>query len=99
MNYNKKDIINYIKKKTKINIKNISLIINFFLKIIILYTKKNKIIKIKNFGKFFTKKTKIKKWTNPINKKIYTIYSKKILKFKTSTIFKKKINQLHSLKK
>ncbi len=94
MNYNKKDIVNYIKKRSKISKKNINLIIDIFLKNIIYYIKNKKIIKIKNFGIFFLKKTQKKKWIHPKNKKLYIIYPQKKLKFKISKIFKKKINKL-----
>ncbi len=99
MHYNKNNIINYIKKNNKINKKKINIIVNSFFNKIISYVKKKKIIKIKNFGKFYTKKTQIKKWINPKNKKTYIIYPKKILKLKISKIFKKKINKLNFLKK
>ncbi len=92
MNYNKNDIINYIKKKKNISKKKINIVINTFIKKIIFYIKKKKIIKIKNFGKFYTKKNKKKIWINPKNKEKKIILSKKILRLKISKIFKKKIN-------
>ncbi len=94
MNYNKNDIINYIKKKSKISKKKINIIITIFLKKIIFYLKNKKNIKIKNFGKFYIKKNKKKIWIHPKNKKKNIILSKKILRFKISKIFKKQLNNI-----
>ncbi len=93
INYNKNDIINYIKKKRNISKKKISIVINMFFKNILYFLKKKYIIKIKNFGKFFLKKIKKKIWFNPKNKKKYKIPSKKIIRFKSSNKFKNKINK------
>ncbi len=95
MNYNKNDIINYIYKKKIINKKKINIIIKLFFKKIIYFLKKKYIIKIKNFGKFFLKKIKKKIWINPNKKNKNYIPSKKIIRFKYSKKFKKKINKFN----
>ncbi len=93
MNYNKKDILNYINNLTKINKKTIKIIINIFFKEIsyLLINKKN--IKINGFGKFIIKKKNSKKWKNPITKKKIHISSKKSIVFVASKKFKKFIKK------
>ncbi len=94
MNYNKNDILNYIKKNTKIKKKKINNIINNFFIEIYNYLKNNNIIKIYGLGQFLISKRKGKKWKNPITKKIFYIPSKKIIKFKVSNKLKKEINKI-----
>ncbi len=94
INYNKNDIINYIKKKENISKKKINIVINTFFKKILYFLKKKYSIKIKNFGKFFLKKIKKKLWFHPKNKKKYKIPSKKIIRFKYSNNFKNEINKI-----
>ncbi len=91
MNYNKKDIINYINNYTKITKKKINFILNIFFKKIIFYLKKKINIKIKKLGKFIIKNKKNIKWKNPITKKYFIIPKKKIIKFNPSWVIKKNI--------
>ncbi len=93
MNYNKKDILNYINSLTKIKKKTIKIIINVFFKEIsyLLINKKN--IKINGFGKFIIKKKNPKKWKNPLTKKNIYITSKKSIIFIASKKFKKFIKK------
>ncbi len=93
MNYNKKDILNYIKKKSKIKKKHINIIIDNFFKLIYISLKKNNIVKINGFGKFLTWKKKKYIWINPKTKKKILIKKKKKIKFIISKKLKKNINK------
>ena len=69
-----------------------SKIINDVIQILINILKSEKIIRLKNFGIFFSQKKKQRIGRNPKNKKEYNISERQVVVFKISNNLKKKIN-------
>ena len=92
-NFTRKDLSNKIYKNVGFS-KNLSLKIvdNFFESIILEIIKSNK-IKISSFGTFSILNKKERMGRNPKTGVEKKIFSRKVVKFKSSLPFKKKINQ------
>ena len=91
-NLTKKDIVNSIYMQIGFSKKILDLILEDFLKIIIDNLKKNKKIKISNFGTFEIRFKKKRKGRNPKTKEIKVISARNVVLFKPSKDFKKYIN-------
>ena len=92
-NFTRKDLSNKIHKNVGFS-KNLSLKIvdDFFESIILAIIKSNK-IKISSFGTFSVLNKKERMGRNPKTGAQAKIFSRKVVKFKPSLSFKKKINQ------
>jgi len=92
-NFTRKDLSNKIHKNVGFS-KNLSLKIvdDFFESIILAIIKSNK-IKISSFGTFSILNKKERMGRNPKTGVEKKIFSRKVVKFKSSLYFKKKINQ------
>ena len=92
-NFTRKDLSNKIHKNIGFS-KNLSLKIvdDFFESIILAIIKSNK-IKISSFGTFSILNKKERMGRNPKTGVQAKIFSRKVVKFKPSSYFKKKINQ------
>ena len=92
-NFTRKDLSNKIYKNVGFS-KNLSLKIvdDFFESIILAIIKSNK-IKISSFGTFSILNKKERMGRNPKTGVEKKIFSRKVVKFKSSLLFKKKINQ------
>ena len=92
-NFTRKDLSNKIHKNVGFS-KNLSMKIvdDFFESIILSIIKSNK-IKISSFGTFITVNKKERMGRNPKTGVEAKIFSRKVVKFKPSLSFKKKINQ------
>ena len=91
-NLTKKDIVNSIYMQIGFSKKILDLILEDFLKIIIDNLKKNKKIKISNFGTFEIRFKKKREARNPKPKEIKVISARNVVLFKPSKDFKKYIN-------
>ena len=91
-NFTRKDLTNVIYKNLGFS-KNLSskIIDNFFESIILEIIKSNK-IKITSFGTFKVSNKKERIGRNPKTREEAKITSRKVIKFKPSSFFKKKIN-------
>tara|TARA_B100002003_G_scaffold198090_1_gene188651 strand:+ start:142 stop:444 length:303 start_codon:yes stop_codon:yes gene_type:complete len=92
-NFTRKDLSNKIHRNVGFS-KNLSLKIvdDFFESIILAIIKSNK-IKISSFGTFSILNKKERMGRNPKTGVEKKIFSRKVVKFKSSLLFKKKINQ------
>ena len=92
-NFTRKDLSNKIHKNVGFS-KNLSMKIvdDFFESIILSIIKSNK-IKISSFGTFITVNKKERMGRNPKTGVQVKIFSRKVVKFRPSLSFKKKINQ------
>jgi integration host factor subunit alpha len=91
-NIKKKDIVKSISLTTGIPYAYSTKIVNNIINILIKDLKKNRKIKIKNFGSFELKNKTKRTGRNPKNNQIYEILERTIVSFKTSERLKKKIN-------
>ena len=92
-NFTRKDLSNKIHKNVGFS-KNLSLkIVDDFFESIILDIIKSNIIKISSFGTFSVLNKKERMGRNPKTGIQAKIFSRKVVKFKPSLSFKKKINQ------
>ena len=93
INLTKKDIINSIYMQLGFSKKILEVIFDDMLNIIVENIKKNKKIKISNFGTFELRHKKQRKGRNPKTKEIKTISARNVILFKPSKEFKKYINR------
>ena len=91
-NLKKKHISSIINKKVGIPSLYAERLINDLFSILIENLKKDKILKIKNFGTFKILNKKKRMGRNPKNNKTYEITERKVSIFKTSDYLKKRIN-------
>ena len=92
-NFTRKDLSNKIHKNVGFS-KNLSLkIVDDFFESIILEIIKSHKIKISSFGTFSILNKKERMGRNPKTGVKKKIFSRKVVKFKSSLLFKKKINQ------
>ena len=91
-NFNKKSLTNKIYKETGFSKNFLSNFIDNFFENIILEIIKNKKLKISEFGTFKILNKKERIGRNPKTKEQAIISSRKVINFKASSIFKKKIN-------
>ena len=92
INLTKKDIINSIYMKLGFSKKVLDTILDDILYIIIENLKKNKKVKISNFGTFELRKKKEREGRNPKTKEKKFISARNVVLFKASKDFKKFIN-------
>ena len=95
INLKKIDISKNIYKQIGLPVNYSEKILDDFIQIIIETLISKKEINIKNFGKFILKNKTKRVGRNPKNNKIYQINKRNVVIFKTSKIFKKKINFSH----
>tara|TARA_B100000700_G_scaffold282191_1_gene333528 strand:+ start:259 stop:576 length:318 start_codon:yes stop_codon:yes gene_type:complete len=95
INLKKIDISKNIYKQIGLPVNYSEKILDDFIQIIIETLISKKEINIKNFGKFILKNKMKRVGRNPKNNKIYQINKRNVVIFKTSKIFKKKINFSH----
>jgi integration host factor subunit alpha len=91
-NFKKKDIIKSIFLSTGIPYAYSTKIVNNIIKILILDLKKNKKVKIKNFGNFKVQNKKKRIGRNPKNNQTHEISKRTIISFNSSESLKKRIN-------
>ena len=92
INLTKKDIINSIYMQLGFSKKILDTILSDILYIIIENLKKNKKVKISNFGTFEIRKKKEREGRNPKTKEKKFISARNVILFKASKDFKKFIN-------
>ena len=92
INLTKKDIINSIYMQIGFSKKILDTILDDILFIIIENLKKNKKVKISNFGTFEIRRKKKREGRNPKTKEKKYISARNVVLFKASTDFKKFIN-------
>ena len=92
INLTKKDIINSIYMQIGFSKKILDTILDDILFIIIENLKKNKKVKISNFGTFQIRKKKEREGRNPKTKEKKNISARNVVLFKASKDFKKFIN-------
>ena len=90
----KSEIINNLIHESKLNKKEVSYIIDSFLKKIIESTKNNDHVEIRGFGTFYKGEKKARKIHSPIAGKTLDVPSKDILKFKASKITEREFNNI-----
>tara|TARA_B100000989_G_scaffold20294_1_gene13361 strand:- start:1597 stop:1896 length:300 start_codon:yes stop_codon:yes gene_type:complete len=92
INLTKKDIINSIYMQLGFSKKILDVILNDILESIIENLKKNKKVKISNFGTFQIRHKKQRQGRNPKTKEIKIISERDVVLFKPSKDFKKFVN-------
>ena len=92
INLTKKDIINSIYMQLGFSKKILDVILNDILEGIIENLKKNKKVKISNFGTFQIRHKKQRQGRNPMTKEIKIISERDVVLFKPSKEFKKFVN-------
>ena len=92
-NLTKKDIVNSIYMQLGFSKKILDVILEDILDIIVSSLKKNKKVKISNFGTFEVRYKKERKGRNPKTKEIKIITARNVVLFKPSKDFKEFINQ------
>ena len=92
INLTKKDIINSIYMQLGFSKKILDVILNDILEGIIENLKKNKKVKISNFGTFQIRHKKQRQGRNPMTKEIKIISERDVVLFKPSKDFKKFVN-------
>ena len=92
-NLTKKDIVNSIYMQLGFSKKILDVILEDILDIIVSSLKKNKKVKISNFGTFEIRYKKERKGRNPKTKEIKIISARNVVLFKASKDFKEFINQ------
>ena len=93
INLTKKDIVNSVYMQLGLSKKVLEVILDDILKIIFDNLKKNKKVKISNFGTFQIRFKKERIGRNPKTNQIKKITSRNVVLFKPSKDFKKFINQ------
>ena len=91
-NLTKKDIVNSLYMKLGLSKRILDLILQDTLNIIIENLKKNKKVKISNFGTFHLCHKKKREGRNPKTKELKVISARNVVLFKASKDFKKIIN-------
>ena len=91
-NFTRKDLSNSIFKELGFSKNFSSTIVDDFFEILILHLVKFRKIKISSFGTFEVINKKERIGRNPKTKEVAKITSRKVVKFRPSSIFKKKIN-------
>jgi nucleoid DNA-binding protein len=91
MSLGKKDIVKNISSKTHVNLDTSSKLLNKFLELVVIKSKKN-IIKISNFGVFYIHQSPIRMGRNPITKEVFQIPKIRKVVFKASNKIKDLIN-------
>ena len=92
-NLTKKDIVNSIYMQLGFSKKILDVILEDILDIIVSSLKKNKKVKISNFGTFEIRYKKERKGRNPKTKEVKIISARNVVLFKASKDFKEFINQ------
>jgi len=92
INLTKKDIINSIYMQLGFSKKILDVILSDILEVIIENLKKNKKVKISNFGTFQIRHKKQRQGRNPKTKEIKIISERDVVLFKPSKDFKKFVN-------
>ena len=92
INLTKKDIINSIYMQLGFSKKILDVILSDILEVIIENLKKNKKVKISNFGTFQIRHKKQRQGRNPMTKEIKIISERDVVLFKPSKDFKKFVN-------
>lgn len=92
VNLTKRDIVNSIYMQLGFSKKILDMILDDLLKIIINDLKKNKKVKISNFGTFIIRHKKERLGRNPKTKEIKKISARNVVLFKPSKEFKRFIN-------
>ena len=93
VNLTKRDIVNSIYMQLGFSKKILDMILDDLLKIIINDLKKNKKVKISNFGTFAIRHKKERLGRNPKTKEIKKISARNVVLFKPSKEFKKFVNK------
>lgn len=88
---NKKDFVIAIAKESGLTLSNANKILDAFTKVTIKTLKKGDKITLVGFGTFSVSKRAARKGINPQTGKAIQIKAKKVAKFKSGTIFRKKI--------
>ena len=91
-NLTKKDIVNSLYMKIGLSKRILDLILQDTLNIIIENLKKNKKVKISNFGTFHLRHKKKREGRNPKTKELKVISARNVVLFKPSKDFKKIVN-------
>ena len=91
-NFTRKDLSNSIYKELGFSKNFSSTIVDDFFEILIQHLVKFRKIKISSFGTFEVINKKERIGRNPKTKEVAKITSRKVVKFRPSSIFKKKIN-------
>ena len=92
INLTKKDIISSIYMKLGFSKRILDIILNDLLNIIVENLKKNKKVKISNFGTFYIRHKKQRTGRNPKTNEKKTISAREVVLFKPSKEFKKFVN-------
>ena len=92
-NLTKKDIVKSVYMQIGFPKKVIDEIINDLIELIISGIKRDKKLKISNFGTFTLREKKSRIGRNPKTKEEFTISARKVIKFKTSNFLINKINK------
>ena len=92
-NLTKKDIVNSIYMQLGFSKKILDVILEDILDIIVSSLKKNKKVKISNFGTFEIRYKKERKGRNPKTKEVKIISARNVVLFKASKDFKEFINK------
>lgn len=90
---NKEELIKIVSSETNFTKKDVSMIINSFLKEIVDSLDKGEEVRISDFGKFEIKEKKPRIGINPITKEALPIPGFKAISFHASETLKNKINQ------
>ena len=94
VNLTKKEIVNSIYMQIGLSKRIIDIILEDILNIIVVNLKKNKKIKISNFGTFEVRYKRQREGRNPKTKEKFKIISRNTVKFKVSDLLKQKINEI-----
>ena len=92
-NFTRKELSNNISKRIGFSKNYSSIIVDDFFETLIHHLVKSKQIKISSFGTFQVKNKKERIGRNPKTKEEAKISSRKVVKFRPSSFFKKKINE------
>ncbi len=92
-NFTRKELSNKISKRIGFSKNYSSIIVDDFFETLIHHLVKSKQIKISSFGTFQVKNKKERIGRNPKTKEEAKISSRKVVKFRPSSFFKKKINE------
>jgi integration host factor subunit alpha len=92
INLTKKDLVNLIYMQLGFSKQITEALIEDFFQIIVNNLKKEKILKLSNFGTFSIRKKKSREGRNPKTKETKTISERNVVLFKSSKVFKDFVN-------
>ena len=92
INLTKKDLVNLIYMQLGFSKQITEYLVEDFFQIIVNNLKKEKILKLSNFGTFSIRKKKSREGRNPRTKEVTTISERNVVLFKSSKVFKDFVN-------